>query len=49
MEEISTKKLKFKIRLVAENSLGPAKIWSEGPLNHLKSACKILCPHFKNS
>jgi len=36
------KKMKFKIRLVAGNGIRPAKIWPEGPLNALESACKIL-------
>ena len=43
------KKMKFKIRLVAENAIRTAKIRPEGPLNPLELICKILWPHLKNS
>ena len=40
--EIFGKKMKFKTRLVAGNSIWPAKIRPEGPLSLLKLWCKII-------
>ena len=42
-------KMKFKTRLVAGNSIWPAKIRPEGPLSLLKLSCKIFWYHLKNS
>ena len=47
--EISAKKMKLKMRLVAGNGIRPDKIRPEGPLIPQQSSCKILWSHLKNS
>ena len=42
-------KIKLKTRLVAGNSIWPAKIRPEGPLSPLELLCKMFWYHLKNS
>ena len=42
-------KMKFKTRLVAGNSIWPAKIQPKGPLSPLELSCRSFWYHLKNS